>query len=112
MGAYRIRVRVKAKVDHERAGDLQGALALVEQRGRRLAAQAREPARGGTLLRRFDPVQQVFGRIELSGPRGLRAGVDVRGDGSVEAFTGRLRRRLVRQEGEESPYEALRRVLG
>ena len=112
MGAYRITVRVKAKVDHERAGDLQGALAVVEQRGRRLAAQAREPARGGTLVRRFEPVQQVFGRIELSGPRGVRAGVDVRGDGSVEAFTGRLRRKLVPQEGDESPYEALRRVLG
>ena len=112
MDAYRITVRVKAKLDRERADDLQGALGMVEQRARRLAVQAREPARGGTLVRRFEPVQQVFGRIELAGPGGLRAGVDVRGDGSVEAFTGRLRRRLVRQEGDESPYDALRRVLG
>ena len=112
MGAYRITVRIKAKVEHDRAQDLPGALATVEQRGRELASQARVPAAGGTLVRRFEPVQQVFGRVELSGPRGLRAGIDVRGDGSVEAFTGRLRRKLVRQEDGESPYDALRRVLG
>ena len=105
-------MRVKAKVEHERADDLQDALAALEGRGRRLAAQARVPAAGGTLVRRFEPVQQVFGRIELSGPGGVRAGVDVRGDGSAEAFTGRLRRKLVRQEDGESPYDALRRVLG
>jgi hypothetical protein len=112
VAGYRITVRRKAKVKHERADDLEGALALVEARGRELSAEARVPSTGGTLVRRFQPVQRVFGRLELAGPNRLRAGIDVRGDGSVEAFTGRVRRTLVRQQEDESAYDALRRVVG
>ena len=56
-------------------------------------------------------MQIVVARLELSGPRRLRAGVDVRGDGSSEAFVGRLRRQVVAQRDGESAYEALRREL-
>ena len=66
---------------------------------------------GGTLIRRLEPVQIVVARLELSGPGRLRAGVDVRGDGSSEAFTGRLRRRVLEQRPGEDPYEALRRAV-
>ena len=108
---YRITVRSGAKVSRERAGDLDAALARMESRGRELEEGAAARPVGGTLVRRFEPVQQVVGRIELRGPGRLRAGVDVRGDGSSEAFTGRVRRRLVAQLEGESPYDALRREL-
>ena len=64
------------------------------------------------MMRRFEPVQQVVARLELAGPRGLRGGLDVRGDGSTEAFTGRMRKQLVAQRAEESAHEALVRALG
>jgi hypothetical protein len=61
--------------------------------------------------REFGPDQQVAVRAELKGPRGLRAGIDVRGDGSAEAWTGRFGRRLVQQGRGEDAYGALRRAV-
>ena len=94
----------------ERHDELEAALAAIEWIGRELADGVAARPAGGTLIRRLEPVQQVVGRIELAGP-GVRAGVDVRGDGSSEAFTGRLRRTLVEQRDGEDAYEALRRAL-
>ena len=108
--SYRLIVRVRSRVERHRFGDLDTALAELESRGRELERNADVSGAGGRLMRRFEPVQQVFGRVELRG-RGVNAGVDVRGDGSSEAFTGRLRRTLVVQRRGESPYEALRRTL-
>jgi len=62
-------------------------------------------------MRRLEPVQLVVARLELTGPGRLRAGIDVRGDGSSEAFSGRVRRRLIEQRPGESAYDALRREV-
>ncbi len=86
------------------------ALAAIEERLRALQGEARRETRS-LLGREITPVQQVAARAELSGPAGQRAGVDLRGDGSAEAWTGRLRRRVVEQQPGEDAYAALRRVL-
>jgi hypothetical protein len=74
-------------------------------------AEASRRLAGTAFLRRYDPVSRVVGRVELSGPRRLRAGLDVRGDGSTEAFRGRLRRTLIEQRDGESADDALARSV-
>jgi hypothetical protein len=108
---YTLTIRRGPKVDRERFADLAAALGAIEERGRQLERGADSHAVGGTLIRRIEPVQQVVARLELAGPGRLRAGVDVRGNGSSEAFTGRLRRRLIEPQRGESAYDALRRSL-
>jgi hypothetical protein len=104
-----------AKVDRERFDGLAPALDELE---RRLPELARDAGRK-TIdlgLREFEPVQQVAARAQVAGPGRLRprvaGGIDVRGDGSMEAFTGRVRREVVELQDGESVVEALRRVLG
>lgn len=108
---YTVIARSGAKVRKQRHDGLDAALAAVERISDELAGGAHSRPAGGTLIRRLEPVQQVVGRVELRGPARLRAGVDVRGDGSIEAYTGRVRRRLVEQRRRESAVDALRRVL-
>jgi hypothetical protein len=108
---YTLTVRSGPKVEHQRFDSLEPAIDALEHE-MRARSQTEHRATVDLRYREFTPVQQVAVRGELSGPRGLRAGIDLRGDGSAEAFTGRVRRRLVEQQDDESPYDALRRVLG
>jgi hypothetical protein len=111
VAAYTVTVRHGPRVRKEGFGDLKSALDAVERCGRDLELDANRDTVDLKLMRRFEPVQQVAARIELAGPARLRAGVDVRGDGSAEGYIGRIRRRLVEQRRGESPYDALRRAL-
>jgi hypothetical protein len=110
-GGYTLTVRKGAKVHKERHENLGAALDAMQRTGTGLSGQADAQPVGGSLIRRIEPVQQVVARLELKGPGGLRAGVDVRGDGSSEAYTGRVRRLLVEQRAGEDAYGALRRAL-
>ena len=111
MRAYSLKTRFGAKVERSRFAELGEALAALEERGEELQGGADARTVDFKVGRRFEPVQQVVARLELSGPARVRAGIDVRGDGSAEAWTGRVRRRLIEQLPQESPYEALRRSL-
>ena len=104
---FLLKSRVGPEVRKERFAS---AGALLDALVARIGRVSREPARN-VLGREYDPVRQVAGRFELRGPDGLRAGVDVRGDGSAEAYTGWVRKQLVEQRDGESAIDALRRAL-
>ena len=102
-------VRTGPKVERLDAGTLEEALDAVELHAR---AAANTERRGPVdmRMRTYEAGDQVAVRVELRGPR-VAAGVDVRGDGAVRAWTGRLRRRVVPPEEGESVYDALRREV-
>jgi hypothetical protein len=115
VSAWRVTVRRGPKVERVQAATLEEALDELETRTR-IAATAE--GRRGTIdlrYRRFEPGEQVIIRSELRGPGrwrpAIRAGLDVHGDGEVEAWTGRVRREpLTPAEGEDA-YDVLRRAL-
>ncbi len=107
---YTLNVRHEGGGVKERFETLRGALDALELEARAFANTERRDRSKG-VFREYEPVELVALRVEIAG-KGAHAGVDVRGDGSAEAFTGRLQRRLVAQQPGESPYDALRRVLG
>jgi hypothetical protein len=111
MARYVLTARVRGKVTHERFDELADALDALERSGHALQGRADADSVGGSLMRRFEPQQQVSARLELSGS-GVRGGVDVRGDGSAIPFTGRILRKEIEKRDRESAYDALRRVLG
>ena len=110
MSSYKLVVRTEGKVEQAKLDSLDAALDSLESRARELSETA-DAKVVDAKIRKFEPIQQVVGRLELSGPSRLRAGLDVRGDGSMESYTGRLRRRLIEQRSGESAFDALRREL-
>ena len=111
---WKLTVRAGPRVKRHRFASLEEALDALEEHGRELSADASTNS-VDLKYTRYEPVQRVAARIELAGPERLlpsvRAGVDVRGDGSTEAYRGRVRREVVEQRGKESAYRALRRAL-
>jgi hypothetical protein len=108
-------VRNGPRVERAAFATLGAALTALEVRMDELAPQARREAIE-VFKRRYDAVRQVTVRAEVAGPRRLlpsvRGGVDLRGDGSAEAYTGHWRRELLSPEPGETPYQALRQALG
>jgi hypothetical protein len=107
---YTVTIRRRGKTERERHESLAAALRALEARIDALAASERRDIEHA-LRRTLEPVQQVAVRGEVAGPRGLRGGVDMRGDGSTEAYTGRWRRTLIERHKGETAYEALARAL-
>ena len=103
-------MRVNQQVTKQTFPDLDSALDALEAECRAVATSGRR--RELTVARRtYEPVRQVQARAELRGPGRVTGGVDVRGDGSVEAFSGRPRRRVIEHLDGETAYAALRKAL-
>jgi hypothetical protein len=109
---YRVIIRRRGKTEKHARDSLDAALDLLEHELRAAATVTREHQRSERGLGRdYAPSQQVALRGELRGPGRLRAGIDVRGDGEAEAYTGVIQRSLIEQRPREDAYQALRRVL-
>jgi hypothetical protein len=111
---WKLTVRVGPKVERTTYGDRDEALDALGARVRELARAA--PGKAVDLkYRKYTPEEQVSARLELAGPERLlpsvRAGIDVRGDGSTQPFIGRVRRQLIKPHKGESAAQALRRAL-
>ena len=108
---FRVTFRIGPSVEHERLETLDDALIAVEAKRRAMSGMQQRETRS-FMGRDYEPGAQVAARAEVKGPKGLRAGIDLRGDGATEAWTGRLGRRPVAQEAGEDAFQALRRVVG
>ncbi|MFZ0088441.1 MAG: hypothetical protein WAL63_02970 [Solirubrobacteraceae bacterium] len=111
---WKLTVRAGPKVQRRAFGDVAAALDELEVRGRELAREAPDTAVDAR-FKRFEPAEQVVARLEVSGPErfvpSVRAGIDIRGDGSAKAYRGRVRREAIAEGASENAYAALRRAL-
>jgi hypothetical protein len=113
---WKLTVRTGPRVERRRFPELEPALHALEARVQELSDDIEaHPRAVDARIKRFEPGQQVAARIEIAGPERLlphvRAGLDIRGDGSLEAYTGRVRRELIKLRRGESATRALRRVV-
>jgi hypothetical protein len=107
---WKLKLRIGPRVVREQADDLAEAMQDLRISLVAVADEATGETQS-TLFREYDPVEQVIARGEIKGPGGIRAGIDVRGDGSSEAWIGRLTKQVVEQQAGEDAYQALEREL-
>jgi hypothetical protein len=112
--AFRTIIRRRdGKTDKRRFDALAEAVDDLETELRSVASViARAPRVEQRLGREYEPAAQVAVRGELRGPGRLRAGVDVRGDGTMVAFTGVVRRQPIALADREDAWAGLRREVG
>jgi len=113
MAIWTLKVRNGSLIERTRFAELNLALRALDRRLAELEPTAhREDVQ--FFKRKIAASRLVSVRFEISGPRRIlpafRGGIDLRGDGSTEAFTGRSRRTLIAQGKRETATQALRRV--
>jgi hypothetical protein len=112
---WKLTLRQGPRVTVERFASLPDALDAMARQLEPLYAGAGRPT-ARAFAREIEPVAQVAVRAHVSGPQRLLAkvhgGIDLRGDGSPEAWTGRIDKHVVERSDGEDAVDALRRALG
>lgn len=112
---YRLKYRTGPRVEKQRFDSVEALFVRTQE----LLDESVSSAPGDEVkapFRNYDAIEVVHGRIELTLSEGrigkkVRGGVDVRRDGSAEAFVGRTSRSLIEPRPGETMLEALRREL-
>ena len=110
-GRWRLAVRNGSDVEKLRFETLDEAIAATAERIDRVHREGGLPPISA--LRDFAPGQRVHARLEIGG-QGLRApsgGIDVMGDGSVVAYEGGVRKRVLGADTVDEALECLRDAL-
>jgi hypothetical protein len=109
---WRLTVRHGSEVSHQSFADLDEAVAAMRRRA--MAIRAEGPVSGASMLREFEPADQVHARLQLHGRGLLRkpsAGVDVRGDGNFRPYRGTFRRTELDPTEYDTPFDVVRETL-
>lgn len=112
MPRWKLTVRHGSDVTHQRFDDLGEAVAAMRRRA--LEIRSEGPVEATSLLRDYEPKDQVQARLQLRGRRLLRkptAGIDVRGDGTFVPYRGGVGREELDPSRHETPFDLVRETL-
>ena len=112
MAGWKLTVRHGSDVSGQEFESLDEAIG--EMKRRALAIQGEGPLPAASVLRDYRARDQVHARLQISGKGVLRkptAGVDVRGNGSLVAYRGGVRREELEPGERETPFDAVRKTL-
>lgn len=114
MSKYGLKLREGPKVTRLRCATIDELFEQVERQSEEMSDRADGEA-VSSMFRDYEAIELVHGRIEVTiadGPfKHRRGGIDVRRDGSIEAFVGRANRTVVEPTPGETIPQALRREL-
>jgi hypothetical protein len=103
--SYKVVIRAGPRFERAEKDSLEEAMDFIKLKARELGGH--RAAAVDVFGKRYTPEQRVVARIEVKGPS-AKGGVDIRGDGSIEAWTGGFVRRPI---DADEPFDALRSTL-
>lgn len=106
---YTLAIQREGSSKTERFDSLEDALAGLQAELNSAGPGARRET-VNAFVREYQPDELVAMRLEIRGG-GLCGGIDLHGDGSQAAYTGRIRRKAIVPEPGENAVSALRRTL-